>query len=105
MLTYRRLENLELVGYDNEKFGKAEDDYISSSGFLFKMAGAAVAWKSARQSCVSSSTMFSEYIACYEATSITVWLRNFLLKTLRWWTRFQDQYRYTMTILWLFFTT
>ncbi|BBH02764.1 hypothetical protein Prudu_013439 [Prunus dulcis] len=33
-----------------------------------KMAGA-VAWKSAKQTGVSSSTMFAEYIACYEATS------------------------------------
>ncbi|CAL9000552.1 unnamed protein product [Prunus brigantina] len=51
MLIYRRTENLELV---------------------------AIAWKSAKQSGVSSSTMFSEYIACYEATSHAIWLRNFI---------------------------
>ncbi|KAI5341531.1 hypothetical protein L3X38_009406 [Prunus dulcis] len=42
------------------------------------MAGVAVAWKSAKQSGISSSTMFSEYIACYEATSHAVLLRNFI---------------------------
>ncbi|CAL2270501.1 unnamed protein product [Prunus armeniaca] len=42
------------------------------------MAGAAVVWRSAKQTGVSSSTMFSEYIACYEATSHAVWLRNFI---------------------------
>ncbi|CAL8114077.1 unnamed protein product [Prunus armeniaca] len=42
------------------------------------MAGATVAWKSAKQSGVSSSTMFSEYIACYDATSHAIWLRNFI---------------------------
>ncbi|CAL2247285.1 unnamed protein product [Prunus armeniaca] len=57
---------------------KAEDDYISTSGFLFKIAGATVAWKSAKQYDFSSSTMFSEYIACYEATSHAIWLRNFI---------------------------
>ncbi|CAL2259005.1 unnamed protein product [Prunus armeniaca] len=71
-------ENLKLVGYADENLEKAEDDYISTSGFLFKMAEAAVTWKSAKQYGVSSSTMFSEYIACYEATSHAVWLRNFV---------------------------
>ncbi|KAI5342135.1 hypothetical protein L3X38_010010 [Prunus dulcis] len=65
-------------GYADANLRKAEDDYISTSGFLFKIAGAAVAWKSAKQYGVSSSTMFSEYIACYEATSHAVWLRNFI---------------------------
>ncbi|CAL2239301.1 unnamed protein product [Prunus armeniaca] len=78
MLIYKRTENLELIGYADANLGKVEDDYISTSGFLFKMAGVAVDWKSAKQSGVSSSTMFSEYIACYEATSHAVWLRNFI---------------------------
>ncbi|CAL8133886.1 unnamed protein product [Prunus armeniaca] len=78
MLIYRCTENLELVGYADANLGKAEDDYISTSGFLFKMARVAVAWKSAKQTSVSSSTMFSEYIACYEATSHAIWLRNFI---------------------------
>ncbi|KAL6293251.1 hypothetical protein ACE6H2_001393 [Prunus campanulata] len=64
MLIYRRTENLELVGYADANLGKVEDDYIFTSCFLFKMAGAAVAWK--------------KYIACYEANSHAVWLRNFI---------------------------
>ncbi|CAL2262775.1 unnamed protein product [Prunus armeniaca] len=78
MLIYIRTKNLELVGYANANLGKAKDDYISTSGFLFKMAGAAVAWKSDKQSGVSSLTIFSEYIAYYEATPYAVWLRNFI---------------------------
>ncbi|KAI5327445.1 hypothetical protein L3X38_026841 [Prunus dulcis] len=35
--------DIKLVGYADANLGKAEDDYISTSGFLFKMAGAAVA--------------------------------------------------------------
>ncbi|CAL9003987.1 unnamed protein product [Prunus brigantina] len=65
MLIYRHIKNLELVGYADANLGKVEDDYISTSSFLFKMAGAAVACKSAKQSGVSSSTMFSKYIDCY----------------------------------------
>ncbi|KAI5335652.1 hypothetical protein L3X38_025785 [Prunus dulcis] len=78
MLIYRRTENLELVGYADANLEKAEDGYTFTSCFLFKMAGAVGAWKSAKQSGVSSSTMFSEYIACYEATSHAVWLRYFI---------------------------
>ncbi|XP_034208195.1 secreted RxLR effector protein 161-like [Prunus dulcis] len=78
MLIYRHTENSELVGYADVNIRKAEDDYISTSGFLFKIAGVVVAWKSAKQSGVLSSTMFSEYIACYEATSHAVWLWNFI---------------------------
>ncbi|CAL2227598.1 unnamed protein product [Prunus armeniaca] len=80
-----RTKNLELAGYADANLGKAEDDYISTSGFLFKMVRAAAAWKSAKQFGISSSTMFLEYIACYEATSHAVWIRNFI-KALRWWT-------------------
>ena len=58
MLIYRHTENLELVGYADENLEKAEDGYTFTSCFLFKMAGATVAWKSAKQSGVSSSTMF-----------------------------------------------
>ncbi|CAL2270978.1 unnamed protein product [Prunus armeniaca] len=43
-----RIENLELVGYADVNPGKAEDDYISTSGFLFKMAEAAIACKSVK---------------------------------------------------------
>ncbi|CAL9019346.1 unnamed protein product, partial [Prunus brigantina] len=70
MLIYRRTKSLELVVYADANLGKAEDDYIFTLGFLFKMVGAVVAWKSA--------TMFSEHIACYEATSHVVWLSNFI---------------------------
>ncbi|CAL2255843.1 unnamed protein product [Prunus armeniaca] len=40
MLIYRRTENLKLVDYADANLGKAEDDYISTSSFIFKMAGA-----------------------------------------------------------------
>ncbi|CAL8152917.1 unnamed protein product [Prunus armeniaca] len=43
-----------------------------------KILRSIVAWKSAKQTSVSSSTMFLEYIACYEATAHAVSLRNFI---------------------------
>ncbi|KAI5323350.1 hypothetical protein L3X38_032422 [Prunus dulcis] len=66
-------KNLELVSYADVNLGKAKDDYIFTSGFLLKIVEAVVASKNAKQFGVSSSTMFSEYIAYYEATSHAVW--------------------------------
>lgn len=42
------------------------------------MGGGAVAWKSAKQPSIATSTMFAEYLACYEATSHAMWLKNFI---------------------------
>ncbi|KAM1344007.1 hypothetical protein ACFX2F_008140 [Malus domestica] len=37
-----------------------------------------MSWKSAKQGEVATSTMQAEYVACYEATSQAVWLKNFI---------------------------
>ena len=45
---------------------------------MFTLNGAAIVWRSVKQSCVSDSTMEAEYIATSEAVKEAVWLRNFL---------------------------
>lgn len=42
------------------------------------MGGGAVAWKSVKQPSIATSTMFAEYLACYEAPSHAMWLKNFI---------------------------
>ena len=42
------------------------------------MAGGAVSWKSVKQTLIASSTMETEYMACYEATCHAIWLWNFI---------------------------
>ena len=78
MLTYRRSEQLEVIGYTASNFGGCVDSMKSTSGYIFMMAGGAVSWKSAKQSLVASSTMAAEFVACFEASNHGVWLKNFV---------------------------
>ncbi|KAL1300528.1 hypothetical protein AAHE18_18G189400 [Arachis hypogaea] len=75
MLTYRRTDNLEIVGYSDSDLVGCVDSRKSTSGYIFMLADGAVSWKSAKQSLVATSTMEAEFIACFEATSQGVWLR------------------------------
>ena len=53
-------------------------DSKSTSGFVFTLGGAAVSWKSSKQTCLSRSTMESEFIALDKATEEAEWLRHFI---------------------------
>ncbi|RVW41773.1 Retrovirus-related Pol polyprotein from transposon TNT 1-94 [Vitis vinifera] len=54
------------------------DSRKSTSGYIFMLAGGADSWKSAKQTLIASSTMETEFIACYEASNHGIWLRNFI---------------------------
>ena len=43
------------------------------------MVGGVVSWKSVKQTLTASLTMEAKYVAFYEATCHTIWLRNFVL--------------------------
>ncbi|KAL2542085.1 Ribonuclease H-like domain containing protein [Abeliophyllum distichum] len=53
-------------------------DSKSTSGYVFTLGGAAVSWKSSKQTCIARSTMESEFIALDKDGEKTEWLRNFL---------------------------
>ncbi|RVW21791.1 Retrovirus-related Pol polyprotein from transposon TNT 1-94 [Vitis vinifera] len=78
MLVYRRVDNLEVVGYSDSDFGGCSDDRKSTSGYIFMLAGGAISWKSVKQSLIASSTMHAEFVACYGLSSQAVWLRNLI---------------------------
>ena len=78
MLTYRRSDSLEIRGYSYADFAGEKDDRKSPSGCVFTLAGGAISWKSSKQSLVASSTMYAEFIACYEATGQAIWLKKFI---------------------------
>ncbi|XP_070009268.1 secreted RxLR effector protein 161-like [Nicotiana tabacum] len=50
----------------------------STSGYIFLLDGGVVSWRSVKQTIVATSTMEAEFIACYEATSQALWLKNFI---------------------------
>ena len=78
MLVYRRVDNLEVVGYSDSDFGGCSDDRKSTSGHIFMLAGGAISWKSVKQSLIAFSTMYAEFIACYGALSQAFRLRNLI---------------------------
>ena len=78
MLTYRRSDILEIIGFSDSDFAGCQDSRRSTSGYIFMLAGGAISWKSAKQTLIASSTMAAEFIACYEASNHGIWLRNFV---------------------------
>lgn len=77
-LLYKRVDDLEVIGYANVDLARYQDDKKSTSRFIFLRGGGAISWRSVKQSLVASSTMQAEDIACYEAGAHTKWLKNFI---------------------------
>ena len=78
MLTFRKLDQLEIIGYYDSDFFGWPDSMKSTSGYIYLLAGGSISWKSVKQSIVASSTMTAEFVACYEASNHGIWLRNFV---------------------------
>ena len=78
MLTYRHSDHLEVVGYSDSDFAGCVDSRKSTSGYIFLLAQGAISWRSTKQDTVATSPMEAEFIACYEASSQALWLRNFI---------------------------
>ena len=78
MLTYKRTENLEVVGYSDADFAGCVDTNKSTSGYVFMLANGAISWKSSKQSLTAASMMQAEFVACYEAVGQAVWLKGFI---------------------------
>ena len=76
MLTYRRSNFLHIEGYTDSDY--AGDDRKSTSGYIFSLAGGVISWKSSKQTVTTSSTMYAEFVACYEATGQVSWLKKFM---------------------------
>jgi hypothetical protein len=78
MLTYKKSDQLEVIGYSDSDFAGCPDDRKSTSDLISMMAGGAISWKSVKQSIIATSTMEAEYVACYEATCQAMWLKNLI---------------------------
>ena len=67
-----------LEGYSDANWISGSTESKSTSGYVFTLGGAAVSWKSSKQTCIARSTMESEFIALDKAAEEAEWLRNFL---------------------------
>jgi len=67
-ITYRHSQQQpQLIGYADASYASDVFDRRSTSGYVFMLAGAAVAWRAKKQSEVVNSTTEAEYIALFFA--------------------------------------
>jgi hypothetical protein len=78
MLNYERSDSLEIVGYSDSDFAGCLDTDRSTSGYVFKLAGGAISWSSSKQTVMTSSTMYVEFVAYYETVGQAMWLKKFM---------------------------
>ncbi|KAL0451228.1 UNVERIFIED_CONTAM: Retrovirus-related Pol polyprotein from transposon RE2 [Sesamum latifolium] len=69
---------LILEGYNDASFQSDEDDAKSQSGFVFKLNGGVVPWKSSKQDTTADSTTEAEYIAASGAAKEAVLMKNYI---------------------------
>jgi hypothetical protein len=67
-----------VLGYADADWGGDLDTRRSTTGYVFKVFGGVVAWKSKRQSTVALSTTEAEYMSSADAARQAIWLRLFL---------------------------
>ena len=82
ILTYRRSDRLEIAGYSDSDFVGCLDSKRFTSCYIHTLARGAISWKSVKQTLISSSTIETEFIACFEASNHEIWLQN-IIKGLR----------------------
>ena len=59
-LLYDKEKVTDFIGYSDADRAGDLDDRRSTSGYLFKLSGVAVSWRSKKQSCVALSTAEAE---------------------------------------------
>ena len=74
ILTFKRSDNLEVIGYTDLDFVGCVDSRKSTFGCVYLLAGAAISWKSAKQTIIVASKLEAEFVACFEATLHGLWL-------------------------------
>ncbi|GJW40855.1 hypothetical protein Tco_0066700, partial [Tanacetum coccineum] len=73
-----------LEGYTDVSWISNTEDNSSTSGWVFLLGGGAISWASKKQTCITSSTMESEFVALAAAGKEVEWLKNLLLEIPLW---------------------
>ena len=93
-LIYREDTPVVLTGYSDADRAGDVGDRKSTSGYVFLLGGAAISWKSSKQTCVALSTAEAEYVALSAAAQEALWLQqltsNLLNKSFRETTILED---------------
>ena len=74
-LLYSRDTSKECIGYYDADWAGDVNNYKSTSRYIFQV-GAAVSWRSKKQTCVALSTAEAEYMALASAAQEAIWMRQ-----------------------------
>ena len=77
-LHYSRYPSI-LEGYSDSNWISDADEIYATSGYAFTLGGAAVSWRSCKQTILMRSTMEAELTALDTATVEAEWLRELLI--------------------------
>ena len=77
-LLYSENASPDCVGFSDADWAGDLNDRKSTSGYTFQVNGAAVSWRSKKQTCVALSTAEAEYVALSAATQEALWMRQLL---------------------------
>jgi hypothetical protein len=72
------IKNIVLEAYCDSDWAGDVIDRKSTSGYIVKLCGMIISWRSGKQDCLATSTVVAEYIAASTATKEVIWLRNLL---------------------------
>ncbi|XP_074301254.1 secreted RxLR effector protein 161-like [Silene latifolia] len=82
-LTYMEHPSV-IEGYSDASWISNVEDHFSTSGWVFLLGGGAISWASKKQTCITSSTMESEFIALASAGKEAEWLQNLIYEIPLW---------------------
>lgn len=73
-----------LEGYSDASWISNVEDHSSTSGWVFLLGGGAISWASKKQTCITNSTMESEFVALAAAGKEAEWLKDMIYEIPLW---------------------
>ena len=71
-------QTLKLEGHTDANLALEMIDSKQTSGYIFVMNGAPIAWKTSKQQVPATSSCESEYYAVCDCTKVGVWIKKFM---------------------------
>nr|GEV28443.1 zinc finger, CCHC-type [Tanacetum cinerariifolium] len=76
--------HLVLKGYIDASWINNTEDNSSTGGWVFLLGGGAISWASKKQTCITGSTIKSEFVALVVSCKEAEWLKNLLIEIPLW---------------------
>ncbi|XP_071725574.1 secreted RxLR effector protein 161-like [Rutidosis leptorrhynchoides] len=73
-----------IEGYSDASWITNMEDHSSTSSWVFLLGGGAISWASKKQTCITNSTMESEFVTLAAAGKEAEWLRDLIYEISLW---------------------